>query len=146
MWSPVSANLLCPIWYSGHISWYLAHCRPLLFQTFLHLSYELFDAFVDLIRGVFELSGHTLDFFVERHVSGRSGVGQFGVEDGFWPALCPRLQLIVVSFLPSYAITKRTEGLSGRKVDRCVSRTQKLEEQHYEEEKGGEDVKIGESW
>lgn len=52
--------------------------------------------------------------------------------------------MIVISFLPSDAITKGTEGPIERRVDRIVPRAQKLEEQDHEEENGGEDVKIGE--
>jgi hypothetical protein len=38
--------------------------------------------------------------------------------------------LIVVSFLPSYTITKETEALIERKVDRSVSRAQKVDDQY----------------
>ena len=103
----VLADLFCPIRYGSDICGYLAQCSPLPFQTFLHLPYELFDSLVDFLGRIVELRRHPLDLSVKRHICGRAGVGQFGVEDRLGPAHNAGFQLIVVSFLTAHTVTKR---------------------------------------
>jgi hypothetical protein len=110
----LKTNLLGTIRDCCDVGRYLAHHRPLLPQTLIHLLDEPFYTLPHLIRRVVKLCRDPFCFLDERHISGCLGIWQLFGEDGFGFTMCGGFELIKIRLLSSYVVAKWTQWFARR--------------------------------